>query len=96
MHAGHERQGNRLTPTARERSKPARSLIGLAGQLNNYGLAYLHVMDGLAFGFHELDISNQRMKELGRSDVQILAGVMKDEAVDLFREWQERPDHRSY
>ncbi len=23
-------------------------------QLNSYGLAYLHVMDGLAFGFHEL------------------------------------------
>lgn len=25
-----------------------------AQQLNRYGLAYLHVMDGLAFGFHEL------------------------------------------
>ena len=25
-----------------------------AGQLNAYGLAYLHVVDGLAFGFHEL------------------------------------------
>lgn len=25
-----------------------------AGQLDAYGLAYLHVMDGLAFGFHEL------------------------------------------
>ena len=25
-----------------------------AGQLNTYGLAYLHVMDGLAFGFHGL------------------------------------------
>jgi len=25
-----------------------------AGQLDKYGLAYLHVMDGLAFGFHEL------------------------------------------
>jgi len=25
-----------------------------AQQLNTYGLAYLHVMDGLAFGFHEL------------------------------------------
>lgn len=24
-----------------------------ASQLDNYGLAYLHVMDGLAFGFHE-------------------------------------------
>ncbi|MFK7851805.1 MAG: alkene reductase [Akkermansiaceae bacterium] len=26
----------------------------VASQLNRYGLAYLHVMDGLAFGFHEL------------------------------------------
>ena len=26
----------------------------VAGQLDNFGLAYLHVMDGLAFGFHEL------------------------------------------
>jgi N-ethylmaleimide reductase len=26
----------------------------VAGQLNTYGLAYLHVVDGLAFGFHEL------------------------------------------
>jgi N-ethylmaleimide reductase len=25
----------------------------VAGQLNAYGLGYLHVMDGLAFGFHE-------------------------------------------
>ena len=26
----------------------------IAKQLNNYGLAYLHLLDGLAFGFHEL------------------------------------------
>ena len=26
----------------------------VAGQLDGFGLAYLHVMDGLAFGFHEL------------------------------------------
>ncbi len=26
----------------------------VAGQLDSYGLAYLHVVDGLAFGFHEL------------------------------------------
>ncbi len=26
----------------------------VASQLSNYGLAYLHVMDGLGFGFHEL------------------------------------------
>ncbi|MDF1656655.1 MAG: alkene reductase [Verrucomicrobiales bacterium] len=28
--------------------------IYAAGQLDGYGLAFLHVMDGLAFGFHEL------------------------------------------
>ena len=50
------------------------------------------IADAKAFGFHELDIPNQRMKELGGSAVQILAGVMKDEAVDLFRDWQARPD----
>ena len=26
----------------------------VAGQLDRFGLAYLHVMDGLAFGFHKL------------------------------------------
>ena len=26
----------------------------VASQLDRFGLAYLHVMDGLAFGFHEL------------------------------------------
>ncbi len=28
--------------------------LDVAGQLDRYGLAYLHVMDGLAFGFHGL------------------------------------------
>ena len=54
------------------------------------------ITDAKAFGFHELDIPNQRMKELGGSAVQILAGVMKEEAVGLFRDWQARPDHRTY
>ncbi|TCV71714.1 hypothetical protein EDE11_1591 [Methylomonas methanica] len=27
----------------------------IAQQLDRFNLAYLHVMDGLAFGFHELD-----------------------------------------
>ena len=26
----------------------------VAGQLDRFGLAYVHVMDGLAFGFHKL------------------------------------------
>ncbi|MBP0001064.1 MAG: alkene reductase [Cyanobacteria bacterium SID2] len=31
-----------------------KTFLYVAQQLNAYGLAYLHVMDGLAFGFHEL------------------------------------------
>ncbi|MCC3426104.1 MAG: alkene reductase [Microcoleus sp. PH2017_01_SCD_O_A] len=30
------------------------TFLYIAGQLNVYGLAYLHLVDGLAFGFHEL------------------------------------------
>ena len=30
------------------------SFLYVAQQLSHYGLAYLHVVDGLAFGFHEL------------------------------------------
>ncbi len=30
------------------------AFLRLAGELSTYDLAYLHVMDGLAFGFHEL------------------------------------------
>ena len=30
------------------------TFVYVAQQLNTYGLAYLHVVDGLAFGFHEL------------------------------------------
>ena len=30
------------------------TFLYVAGRLNRFGLAYLHVLDGLAFGFHEL------------------------------------------
>ena len=30
------------------------TFLYVAKQLNNYGLAYIHIMDGLEFGFHEL------------------------------------------
>ena len=30
------------------------TFLYVAKELNSYGLAYLHIMDGLAFGFHEL------------------------------------------
>ncbi len=53
-----ERVGVRLAPNGvfNDMGSPdyRENFTYVAQQLNNYGLAYLHVMDGLAFGFHEL------------------------------------------
>ncbi len=53
-----ERVGVRLAPNGvfNDMGSPdyRESFTYVAQQLNQYGLAYLHVMDGLAFGFHEL------------------------------------------
>ncbi|WP_445171397.1 alkene reductase [Microcoleus sp.] len=52
------RVGVRLSPNGvfNDMGSPSyrEDFLYIAGQLNAYGLAYLHLMDGLAFGFHEL------------------------------------------
>jgi len=55
---GAERVGVRLAPNGvfNDMGSPdyRETFLYVARQLDAYGLAYLHVMDGLAFGFHEL------------------------------------------
>ncbi len=52
-----DRVGVRLSPNGifNDMGSPdfRETFTSVATQLNGYGLAYLHVMDGLAFGFHE-------------------------------------------
>ena len=52
------RVGVRLSPNSiyNDMGSPSyrEDFLYIAGQLNAYGLAYLHLVDGLAFGFHEL------------------------------------------
>ncbi|MGL6076251.1 MAG: alkene reductase [Fimbriiglobus sp.] len=52
------RVGVRLSPNGQfnDMGSPdyREQFLYVAGQLNGYGLAYLHLMDGLAFGFHQL------------------------------------------
>lgn len=54
------------------------------------------INDAKAFGFSELEISNQQMKQLGRSPVQVVGGVMKDQALQLFEQWKSSPSRRAY
>ena len=52
--------------------------------------------DARRFGFHELGISNRRMKALGGSPVTVVGGVLRAAVLDLFETWRLRPDRRVY
>lgn len=52
--------------------------------------------DAARAGFHELKISNARMKEIGRSRIRLVPGVMRDECLGLFRAWAALPRKTSY
>jgi tRNA(Arg) A34 adenosine deaminase TadA len=58
-----------------------------------YGTA---IPDVQALGFNELTISNERMKRLGRSQIEIIPGFMRDECLALLEEWRAIPNRRVY
>lgn len=49
-----------------------------------------------AYGFNELAISNADLRRLGRSEVEVVGGILVDENLALFERWSERRDHRAY
>jgi tRNA(Arg) A34 adenosine deaminase TadA len=58
-----------------------------------YGAA---IADARAAGFNELAVSNADLKRLGGSRVQVVAGRLRVECLDLFREWQAQSGRRAY
>ncbi len=54
------------------------------------------IRDAARAGFHELRISNARMKEIGRSRIRLVPDFMKDECLDLFRAWMALPQKTDY
>ena len=59
-----------------------------ATQLNSYGLAYIHVMDGLAFGFHEqgTPITLSEYREVFHSTLMGNCGYSQDDGEKAIRE----------
>ena len=49
-----------------------------------------------AFGFNELALSNQRLKELAADAVEIVPDVLRELSLDHFRLWAARPQSRAY
>ena len=54
------------------------------------------IRDATRAGFHELRVSNARMKALGRSRVRLVPGFMRVECLDLFAAWAALPSKTLY
>jgi tRNA(Arg) A34 adenosine deaminase TadA len=54
------------------------------------------IADARAAGFSELSISNEDMKRLGGSPLEIHAELLREPAAILFQEWLAHPAHRAY
>lgn len=58
-----------------------------------YGTA---IADAKKSGFHELEISNRKLKTLGRSGVRLIRGFMRRECLELFCDWDALPEKKAY
>ena len=58
-----------------------------------YGAA---IADAKAAGFNELAVSDADLKRLGGSPLALSGGVLRDECVALFRQWQSTAGRRAY
>ena len=54
------------------------------------------IEDAEKAGFSELSISNEQMKTLGRSGIEIVGDFLRDECVRLFETWASSKDNRPY
>ena len=54
------------------------------------------IADVHALGFNELTISNDQMKQLGKSPVEIVPGFMREACLALLHEWTTLPNAQTY
>lgn len=54
------------------------------------------IEDANEIGFNELSISNHKMKELGKSNIEIEGGFLKELCLELFTIWFKRSDKKIY
>lgn len=55
-----------------------------------------NIADAGRTGFHELEISNLKLKTLGRSPIEIVGGFLRAECLELFEAWNALPGKRLY
>ena len=55
-----------------------------------------NISDARRAGFHELEISNSRLKTLGRSPIAIIGDFLRPECLELFEAWGALPGKLLY
>lgn len=54
------------------------------------------IEDARKLGFSELTISNEEMKRLGNSPIEIVGDILREENLELFKLWSTQGDRRVY
>lgn len=54
------------------------------------------IEDAAGFGFSEMRISNEQMRDLSHADIEIIGDFMRDECLGIFEEWSKLRDKRTY
>lgn len=54
------------------------------------------IVEAQRAGFHELMITNRTLKQLGKSSIELAAGLLRDDCLELFDTWMKRADRRAY
>jgi tRNA(Arg) A34 adenosine deaminase TadA len=54
------------------------------------------IADAKALGFSELEVSNETLKRLGPSPVEIRGDYRREECLELFRLWSQLPNRLTY
>ncbi len=54
------------------------------------------IENAMKCGFREITISNAKMKEIGGIKVKVYSGILRDECVEMMREWMKNPNRKVY
>ena len=54
------------------------------------------IKDAKRFGFNEMLISSEQMKSLSKSKIEIKVDFLRDECIEIFKQWALQKDRKTY
>ncbi len=54
------------------------------------------IKDAKRFGFNEMLVSNEQMKSLSKSKIEIKVDFLRDECIEIFKQWALQKDRKTY